>query len=288
MLLLHGISTPCVSLGGVARGLVGKGCRVLLLDLWGRGYSDMTDLPLDSRLYTTEILLAITSSPLSWTPDGFSIVGYSLGGGITVDFASWFPDMVNSVVLLAPGGLIRPYHFSWSSRTLFKGLIPESTLEWIIHRRMGGAGAVKNLMEKTKTGDQDHPTTRDELKGNRDPQFESAMISLDESRSPVTIADVIQWQIGNHQGFVKGFISSIRHSSIENSHEGWTRLSIRNDKVLVIAGTTDPVIIAKELYEDAEATIGDRLDFREIVGGHEFPVTDADKVVDIVSEFWGI
>jgi hypothetical protein len=70
----------------------------MLFDLWGRGYSDSSDLPHDSRLYGTGILLAITSSPLPWTPGGFSLIGYSLGGGIAADFASSFPNIVRSLV----------------------------------------------------------------------------------------------------------------------------------------------------------------------------------------------
>jgi hypothetical protein len=33
VLLIHGISTPCLALGGVAHGLAEKGCRVMLFDL---------------------------------------------------------------------------------------------------------------------------------------------------------------------------------------------------------------------------------------------------------------
>jgi hypothetical protein len=33
VLLIHGVSTPCLALGGVAHGLVEKGCRVMLFDL---------------------------------------------------------------------------------------------------------------------------------------------------------------------------------------------------------------------------------------------------------------
>lgn len=70
----------------------------MLFDLWGRGYSDSVDLPHDSRLYSTEILLALTSSPLAWTPGGFSLIGYSLGGGIAADFAASSPELVKSLV----------------------------------------------------------------------------------------------------------------------------------------------------------------------------------------------
>ena len=73
---------------------------MILFDLWGRGYSDSSDLPHDSRLYSTAILLAITSSSLPWTPSGFSLIGYSLGGGIAVDFTSHFSKMIKSLVCL--------------------------------------------------------------------------------------------------------------------------------------------------------------------------------------------
>lgn len=33
VLLIHGVSTPCLALGGVAHGLAEKGCRVMLFDL---------------------------------------------------------------------------------------------------------------------------------------------------------------------------------------------------------------------------------------------------------------
>ena len=35
VLLVHGISTPCIALGGIAQELVDRGCRVMLFDLYG-------------------------------------------------------------------------------------------------------------------------------------------------------------------------------------------------------------------------------------------------------------
>lgn len=39
VLLVHGISTPCVSLGGLAHSLVDRGCRVMIFDLYAFNYS---------------------------------------------------------------------------------------------------------------------------------------------------------------------------------------------------------------------------------------------------------
>lgn len=273
-----------MGLGGIALGLVAKGCRVILFDLFGRGYSDgVGDLPYDSRLYTTQILLAITSSPIAWTPDGFSIIGYSLGGGISVDFAASFPEMVKGMVLLAPAGLIRIEHQGWVTRFIFgSGLIPNVLLEWNVRRRLG----VGKALGTQETGSEDNPITNDELRGNRDPQFEAAVLCIGRQK---TVKDVLQWQIDHHDGFVGAFIGSMKHASIFGCDEGWKIIGQRKEKVLVIAGKTDAVILLDELRADADKAAGPgNIVWKEIDGGHEFAITEPTKVVDLVSEYWDL
>ena len=235
-MLVHGISTPCLALGGVANALVAKGCRVMLFDLWGRGYSDSVDLPHDPRLYTSQILLAIASSPLSWTPEGFSIVGYSLGGGIAADFASSFPDWVKGLVLLAPSGLIRKSHFGWQSRLLYSGWLPESLLEWIVKRRLGGGSSNASSVKQ----DDAEKAMEEEMKGNSSQGFDNTPLS--RSRPGVTVGGAVQWQLANHQGFVRSFVSSIRFASIEGAHERWKGLAKLTEKAIIMTGETDPIM----------------------------------------------
>lgn len=140
VVLVHGISNPCIALGAIAYGLADKGCRVMMFDLPGRGYSDTpVPTPHSSRLYTSTILLALTSSPLSWTGNGetFSLIGYSLGGGIVANFTSYFPTLVSSLVLLAPAGLIRQSRIGLMNKILYNtGLINETVLERMIMGQM--------------------------------------------------------------------------------------------------------------------------------------------------------
>ena len=281
--MLHGISTPCLSLGKLAHALVNLGCRVLLFDLFGRGYSDSpADLPLDSRLYSTEILIAITSSPLAWTPGGFSIIGYSLGGGIAVDFTVAFPSLVKSLVLLAPAGLIRPSHFDWISRLMYSDHVPDWLLERAVSRRLRG-GPIRPQV--AKTGDERNPTTRAEIKGNRDPVYEAA--ALVDGRPHLTIAESVKWQLDYHRGFVKAFCSSIKHSSLEKREETWRKLKERGDQVLIVAGKMDPVIVADELREDVFVVVGEeKVRWRVVDSGHEFPVTKTGEVVEEIKSFW--
>jgi len=241
VLLIPGISTPCVSMGGIAEGLVDHGCRVMVLDLFGRGYSDgVADLPHDSRLYATEILLAITSSPLSWTPEGFSLIGYSLGGGIVADFASCFPSLVRGLVLLAPAGQLRSHHFGWQSRLLYSRLLPMGLLQRIVRGRLTGGGGSSSSGPASSD-----PTTAvgEEIRGARDPVFESAPLS--RKRPWLTVGPAVEWQLQNHAGFVNAFVRSIQCSSIaatNETREAWAKLGQREDKVLIFAGSTDPIM----------------------------------------------
>ena len=154
VLLVHGISNPCIALGAVAHGLADKGCRVMMFDLPGRGYSDTpVPTPHSTRLYTTTILLALSSSPLAWTGNGerFSLIGYSLGGGIVTNFTSYFPSLVSSLVLFAPSGLVRESRITLMNKILYNtGLLNETTLERIVMGRIRGGVALGKVTSKDK------------------------------------------------------------------------------------------------------------------------------------------
>lgn len=153
VLLVHGISNPCIALGAIAHGLADKGCRVMMFDLPGRGYSDTpVPIPHSARLYTTTILLALTSSPLAWTGNGetVSLIGYSLGGGIVANFTSYFPSLVSSLVLLAPAGLVRQSRITLMNKILYNtGLISEKILERVVGGLIRG-GISPTINEKPK------------------------------------------------------------------------------------------------------------------------------------------
>lgn len=62
------------------------------------------------------------------------------------------------------------------------------------------------------------------------------------NRPGVTVGSAVQWQLTNHQGFVRSFISSIRFASIENAQENWRKLRGLKEKVIIMAGKTDPIM----------------------------------------------
>lgn len=132
VMLLHGISTPAVALGDLADELVARGQRVLLFDLWGRGWSDApADLVYDARLYISQMLLVLASSRADWSR--FHLVGYSFGGGLAVAFTRYFAHRVASLSLIATAGILRPSHVGFVNRFLYNsGILPEGLVRWIV------------------------------------------------------------------------------------------------------------------------------------------------------------
>ncbi|KAL8643973.1 MAG: hypothetical protein Q9226_008005 [Calogaya cf. arnoldii] len=118
----------------------------------------------------------------------------------------------------------------------------------------------------------------------------------------------LEWQVQEHEGFVKSNISSLRHAPISAQHDQWVRmskaLSKRDTKgdqqmttshasgdapVLIMCGENDPVIIAKELEMDSKELLGgtENLSFVTTPGaGHDFPFTHSKHVVDTITRFW--
>ncbi|KAJ3483507.1 hypothetical protein NLI96_g6260 [Meripilus lineatus] len=74
VVLIHGISAPSIGYQNITAHLVEQGFRVLLYDLHGRGYSEITKTPSDVNLYT--IQLALLLQYVGW--HNAYIVGFSM------------------------------------------------------------------------------------------------------------------------------------------------------------------------------------------------------------------
>ncbi|KAK4042504.1 Alpha/Beta hydrolase protein [Parachaetomium inaequale] len=309
--------TPCLALATLAEALVARGYRVMVFDLFGRGYSDApADVAYDVRLYTTQILLVLASSRLAWTGtgegNGFHLVGYSLGGGLAVPFARYFCGMVRSLVVVAGGGLIRGEHVGWKSRLLYNstaGVVPEGLLRWFIRRRLmprreENWGVVTETKMATEVVGDAGKHENSDASGGR--SFDNAVLLA--RRPEHTVSSVMGWQLRHHEGFIPAFVSSIRYAPIYDQKKDWHALGqllaarrersgwedtadelpgLRGGKILLVLGASDPVIMKEELIHDATAVLGED-GFEAVVldAGHELVMSKGDEVAAVVANFW--
>jgi len=270
-------------------------------------------------------MLTLISSPIPWTgTNAFSFIGYSLGGGISAAFTSYFPSLVSSLVLIAPSGIIREKHITNKSRFLYRteGIIPEPLINYLVYRRLNNNPTPISQGKKLFTSTQTTRNANTVTAPPRTPSFASPedAVAAETGNTPavgdpqalfpqrpwVTVAKSSQWQIDHHKGFIPSFISSIRHAPITLQHDCWSLIGARlsaqkansddkqaqdlglvRSKVLVILGKQDPVVIAEEVMEDASAAFGSgNVEFVLLPAGHEVPVTRSKEVVDAVLEFW--
>lgn len=261
VLFVHGISTPCIALSRVAGKLAKRGCRVMLFDLPGRGYSDCPDTnlyPQDITLFSSCILAVVSSSRLPWTASGFTLAGYSLGGGIAAAFTAYYPDLVESLVLIAPGGLLRPTRLSLSSKILYSGLLADKIVNYFVGLRLRVStpkpkpttkplhSRIQDLKKfdwtqvphsskrrisvtaalHAEMGDSD-----DEHDDNVDPHApgQDSLSPIFDDRPNISPATAVAWQVETHPGFIPAFVSCVKYAPIHDGHAHWKLIGQRCD-----------------------------------------------------------
>ncbi|KYK58430.1 alpha/beta hydrolase [Drechmeria coniospora] len=350
VLLMHGIGTPCIALGDMAKEFVRRGCRVMLFgeslppnylslylptylptsllsklalavfslhwlprpvsetapppppegwllmraDFFGRGYSDApVDLPYDERLYTSQILLVLASSGLSWTgSSAFHLVGYSLGGALAASFAAYHANILRSLTLVCPGGLVRSSHVGLLSRLLYSGrLLPNCLTMALVRRRL----------DPKRGSNADVPEGDD---ADVDVDFDQVSISCENPA--VKVGHVVRWQLAENEGFAEAYLSTVRNAPIYGQHDGpWRRLAeqlssrrraragaetpagLEAGRICLILAENDPIVVAEEWIEDARKVLGeDGVVAHVLKGGHEIAISRGRDVADVAFAAW--
>ncbi len=125
---VHGLVTPGFVWQPIAERLAGMGYRVLIYDLYGRGYSDRPEGDQDDAFFVQQLEDLVADQQVG---DDVTMFGYSMGGVVAAAYAAKHPEQLRQLVLLAPAGfggfpsgLYRtmgdlPYFGDWLARTVF-------------------------------------------------------------------------------------------------------------------------------------------------------------------------
>lgn len=99
---VHGLTTPSFVWRQLTKGLTALGFRVLVYDLFGRGFSDRPDGPQDKAFFNQQLDDLLSELAID---SPFHLIGYSMGGAIAAGFAAAYPTRVRRLVLLASAGM---------------------------------------------------------------------------------------------------------------------------------------------------------------------------------------
>ena len=100
VVLVHGFSVPSYILETTFRSIEEKGFRVIMMDLYGRGFSDNPDLPQTDELRANQVIELLDRRNIKKA----SLVGLSNGGRIISKIAYLKPEIVNELFYIASSG----------------------------------------------------------------------------------------------------------------------------------------------------------------------------------------
>ncbi len=99
---IHGLTTPSPVFDALAPELAGLGYRVLVYDLYGRGYSASVRGVQDAAFCLQQLDGLLDHYGLK---DDLTLLGYSSGAAIATAFAAANPHRMKRLVLIAPAGI---------------------------------------------------------------------------------------------------------------------------------------------------------------------------------------
>jgi pimeloyl-ACP methyl ester carboxylesterase len=138
VVLVHGFSVPQYCWDPNFKVLVQAGFRVLRYDLYGRGYSDRPEIKYSPDLFDRQLLELLSKLDLLETK--INVVGLSMGGLITINFADKHPRLVKKIALFDPAGF--PL-----DKPPFPGILKVPVLGKFIFKKIGN----KTLIERSPT-----------------------------------------------------------------------------------------------------------------------------------------
>ena len=214
VVMVHGFSTPHFIFEQNASSLAANGFRVIQFDHFGRGWSDRPSAAYDANFYDRALLELLDGLGIS---EPVGLVGLSMGGVISAEFAARHPERVDRLFLLVPTGLDVNESDSFQMQLTRAPIIGD----WIW--RVWG--------KQVLLGDSQYD--------------EGALPEMNRLQGDVT-------EQMKYKGYFPALLSTIRHLDMTNRDDVFLSLAGQSKPVLAVFGendTTIPVEAAERLRE---------------------------------------
>ncbi|MEM7701037.1 MAG: alpha/beta hydrolase [Pseudomonadota bacterium] len=210
IVMAHGLAIPSFVFEQNAQALKGAGFRVLTFDHLGRGWSDRPDATYDDAFYQREMLDVFDGLGLQ---EPVGLVGQSMGGLISADFAARHPDRVEALFLLVPAGLDVTAERDSLSRQLIKApFIGDWIMQVFGKRVILGQSQFQNPA----------PNPENRLQGD--------------------MAEQLQYD-----GFLKAILSTYRSLDFQDREDVYQKLESTDVPVAAVFGSADLTVLPSSL-----------------------------------------
>ena len=208
VVLVHGFSTPHFVWDGMKGFLLDAGYSVLVFDHYGRGYSERPRIKYTRDVFVQSLKELLDSQKIS---ESVHLVGYSMGGPVVGHFTSEFPDMVESISLIAPAGF----------------MAENPTKDWWIMKPLVGEWFLNVFGSRLF------------FQGNEEKSEPSREDPLALSKKEFIKKVEIQMQ---YKGFINALLSTARNFNFFSTQEMFGDVGNLNKPILTIWGTEDEVV----------------------------------------------
>ena len=208
VVLVHGFSTPHFVWDGIKGFLLDAGYSVLVFDHFGRGYSERPRIKYTRDVFVQSLKELLDSQKIS---ESVHLVGYSMGGPVVGHFTTKFPDMVESISLIAPAGFMaeNPTKDWW----IMKPLVGD----WFLN--VFGSRLVFQGNEENS-----EPPREDPLALSKKEFIKKVEIQL------------------QYKGFINALLSTARNFNFFSTQKMFGDVGNLNKPILTIWGTEDEVV----------------------------------------------
>lgn len=252
ILLVHGVGTPALGLLPLAKALQASKptAHIVLYDLYGHGLSSTPIAPHVPALFHDQIIQLLRR--LDWP--SAHLLGFSFGGSTVASFTAIHLNLVQSMVLVAPAGLLKSQSLTEEEQAYKKGgpgVDETAVRDWVKNWINGGPLVAL-------------------------PDWKARFANGEISGEPIQI-----WEREHHKGHLASIAGMLRDGGIFDMHNEFKKAVESGVKGTAVLGQLDDICTEQDVKFIG---LNDVLVVPE--AGHGLVKTHAASVANHVLNFW--